>query len=189
MTGRSFLRTLASLAAHPRPPPFADGPDGVQDSYPRVYPPDSALWRDDCEEPSANSCGRYRTRHERADRARWRVCKFEDPRSLERLRIIGRRLGLEPIRRRLTDTLDMASSFGKRRRHREVGAGCRTETVSMIGVSPSQRPIELPHVVGQRSSSGAFSWAVEKAVLDRGAIALCSSSKHWVIFEVWRLMS
>ena len=120
------------------------------------------LWRDDCEEAV---------------------------RELERLRILDRHLGLEPIRRRLTDTLDIASSFGKRRRHRKVGAGCRTETVSMISVSPSQRPIELPHVVGQRSSSGAFSWAVEKAVLDRGAIALCSSSKHWVIFEVWGLMS
>jgi len=59
----------------------------------------------------------------------------------------------------------------------------------MISVSPSQRPIELPHVVGQRSSSGPFYWAVEKAVPDRGAIALCSSSKHWVIFEFWGLMS
>jgi hypothetical protein len=28
-----------------------------------------------------------------------------------------------------------------------------------------------------------------KAVLDRGAIALCSSSKHWVIFKFWGLMS
>jgi hypothetical protein len=59
----------------------------------------------------------------------------------------------------------------------------------MISVSPSQRPIEPPHVVGQRYSSGAFFWAVEKAVLDRGAIALCSSSKHWGIVEFWGLMS
>jgi hypothetical protein len=54
----------------------------------------------------------------------------------------------------------------------------------MISVSPSQRPIELPHVVGQR-----FFWAVEKAVLDRGGNALCSSSKHWVIFRFWGLVS
>ena len=59
----------------------------------------------------------------------------------------------------------------------------------MISVSPSQRPIELPHVVGQRSASGAFFWAVEKAVLDRGGIALCSSSKHWIVFKAWGLMS
>ena len=59
----------------------------------------------------------------------------------------------------------------------------------MISVSPSQRPLELPHVVGQRSSSGAFFWAVEKDVLNPGAIAVCSSSKHWVIFRVWGLMS
>ncbi len=110
MTGRSFLRTVASLAAHPRPPPFADGPDGVQDSYPRVYPPDSALWRDDCERARPRArCGRYRTRHERADRARWRVCKLVRGPRLARGRILDRRLGLEPIRRRLTDTLDIAS--------------------------------------------------------------------------------
>jgi hypothetical protein len=36
----------------------------------------------------------------------------QDPRSLERFRILDRHLGLEPIRRRLTDTLDIASSFG-----------------------------------------------------------------------------
>jgi hypothetical protein len=59
----------------------------------------------------------------------------------------------------------------------------------MISVSPSQRPIELPHVVGQRSSSGACYWAVEKVVPDREAIALCSSSKHWVIFKFLGLMS
>ena len=59
----------------------------------------------------------------------------------------------------------------------------------MISVSPSQRPLELPHVVGQRSSSGAFYWAVEKDVLNPEAIAVCSSSMHWVIFRVWGLMS
>jgi hypothetical protein len=31
--------------------------------------------------------------------------------------------------------------------------------------------------------------AVEKAVLDRGVIALCSSSKHWAIVEFWGLTS
>ena len=35
----------------------------------------------------------------------------------------------------------------------------------------------------------AFLVGGRKAVLDRGAIALCSSSKHWVIFEFWGLMS
>jgi len=28
-------------------------------------------------------------------------------------------------------------------------------------------------------------YAEDIAVLDRGAIALCSSSKHWVIFKSW----
>jgi hypothetical protein len=43
--------------------------------------------------------------------------------------------------------------------------------------------------LGQRSSSGAFFWAVEKAALEREAIALSYCSKHQVIFEVWGLMS
>jgi hypothetical protein len=76
---------------------------------------------------------------------------------------------------RTQDTRKRQAAATMLKRDRSI---CLSMTALFLG------SLSAPCALGQ----GAYD-EVEKAVLNHGAIALCSCSKHWVLFEFWGLMS